>query len=381
MAKRRKPDPTAPDYATGNFVSEWFGHRVFPTVSADPRSLRDQQDSRCPFLTEAIGRDTQCVKAPNSQGVCTISSVSNGPRQDWLVCPLRAVDQPMIDNVARRLFRVADDVGLSSVAGPTLADADRRERFARSVQEGNVGIVFLQSKLGGEISISATDRSPELSFDTTLVQVIWDGRRFTFGRYGVLELQTMDYHGTYRHAVANLRNALSLHVDAFPRQLQENQRWLSQGIEGPNIANVFKRTFYQVMLKFQIGGDESCAGCMLALPASVWDSWQPHLGAPELQERRDGTFLLGIPDEGDPGDDVPAWIYVFDLDQGAGLTPNPIVIQRIIATNADAMSYFALKLAPEIAVAGAGERDRVMNSIRRRLAQWWPELGGAGVTL
>jgi hypothetical protein len=72
---------------------------------------------------------------------------------------------------------------------------------------------------------------------------------------------------------------------------------------------------------------------------------------------------------------------VFDLDQGAGLTPNPIVIQRVIATNADAMSYFALKFAPEIAVAGAGDRDRVMNSIRRRLAQWWPELGSADVTL
>lgn len=161
--------------------------------------------------------------------------------------------------------------------------------------------------------------------------------------------------------------------------MQANQWWLSQGVEGPNIANVFKRTFYQIMLKFQIGADESCAGCVLALPASVWDSWQPHLGAPELQARADGTQLLEIPGEPDPGESVPAWIYVFDIDQGAGLTPNPIVVQRIIATSANAMSYYALKVAPEVAGAGAGERDRVMNSIRRRLAQWWPELGTSGV--
>ena len=46
-------------------------------------------------------------------------------------------------------------------------------------------------------------------------------------------------------------------------------QWLRDGIEGANIANVFKRTFYQMMLKFRIGASEVCSGCVLALPVSV----------------------------------------------------------------------------------------------------------------
>jgi hypothetical protein len=42
--------------------------------------------------------------------------------------------------------------------------------------------------------------------------------------------------------------------------LPDNQRWLSEGVEGPNIANVFKRTFYQMMFTFQLGHHERCAG-------------------------------------------------------------------------------------------------------------------------
>ena len=170
------------------------------------------------------------------------------------------------------LVNVPEHVGLSVVPGPALQHLERRAAFIQSVQGGNVGIVFLQSKRGDEISISPTDRSPELAFDATLVQLLWDGQQFTFGRYGILELQTMDYHGSYRYAVANLQRSLRMHGAEFPAQLQENQRWLSDHIEGPNIANVFKRTFYQIMLKFQIGADETCTGCVLALPASVWDS-------------------------------------------------------------------------------------------------------------
>src|SRR5438093_13215762 len=101
MAKRRRPKPPAAAHATGNFVSEWYGHRVFPAVSLSQDALRDQQAVRCPFLTEAMGEERSCVKSVNAQGVCTISSVSNGPRQDWLVCPIRAIDQPLLDNVAR----------------------------------------------------------------------------------------------------------------------------------------------------------------------------------------------------------------------------------------------------------------------------------------
>ena len=63
----------------------------------------------------------------------------------------------------------------------------------------------------------------------------------------------------------------------------ENINWLSEKIEGPNIANVFKRTFYQMVLKFKLAGHETCAGTTLALPRAVWDSWQRHLGLDNVQ--------------------------------------------------------------------------------------------------
>ena len=42
-------------------------------------------------------------------GVCTINNASNGSRQDWLVCPYRALDPNLIDNVVRRLFGAAPE--------------------------------------------------------------------------------------------------------------------------------------------------------------------------------------------------------------------------------------------------------------------------------
>src|ERR1039457_5835955 len=88
----------------GNHVAEWFGHRVFPVVAATEQSLRDQQQGCCPFLSDITGIKHECVKRAQSRGVCTISSTSNGSRQDWLVCPFRALDLDILDNAARRLF-------------------------------------------------------------------------------------------------------------------------------------------------------------------------------------------------------------------------------------------------------------------------------------
>lgn len=53
---------------------------------------------------------------------------------------------------------------------------------------------YLQNKLGGEISVGATTHSPELSFDMTLVELVpTNGRSAGIGRFGVLEIQTMDF--------------------------------------------------------------------------------------------------------------------------------------------------------------------------------------------
>lgn len=361
----------------GNFIAEWFGHRVHPTVMAAAEALSDQSSQRCPFLSEATLKTVECIKSVKAKGVCTISSSSNGPRQDWLVCPHRALDFGLMQNAARRLFGVSGD--LLVVPAPTLEADDVRERITSALDQGGRVVVFLRSRLGGEVSLSPTERSPEVSFDITMVEILRADEGLAVGRYSILEVQTMDFHGTYEHAVRNLTDALRLHRDDFHDALRRDEgRWLSQKIEGPNIANVFKRTFYQILLKFQIGAHESSAGCVLALPAAVWDSWQRHLGRPELIPRGDGTFELSKP--GGLGSQVPAWIYVFDIDGSAAATPNPVVIKTIIATDADSIAHYAVKVAPSVAIAEGGAAGMVVTSIRQRLGEWWPALAGAVVT-
>ncbi len=52
------------------------------------------------------------VKDEPSRGVCTISATSNGPRQDWLVCPYRALNDDLLSGMVRRLYGVPDHVPL-----------------------------------------------------------------------------------------------------------------------------------------------------------------------------------------------------------------------------------------------------------------------------
>lgn len=357
----------------GNFVSEWFGYRTFPDVHGGRDALHAQSSARCPFLTVVTGNERDCVKSASSSGVCTINNASNGPRQDWLVCPYRALDPDLIEDVVRRLFSAGPEQPLLVVPAPALANPAIRADIVEQADSGTLVVVYLQNKLGGEISIGATDRSPELSFDMTLVELATgDGGSVGIGRFGVLELQTMDFHGSYRQAVQNLKDALRLHEANFPNALQNNQRWLADRIEGPNIANVFKRTFYQMMLKFQIGVHPRSVGAALAIPQAVWDSWQPHLGRPHLVAQADGTYALPGPETRTGG--VRAWIYVFDIDPEPDTHPNPIVVSRAIATNAAAMAYHALEEVPNYAFSEAGSAGAVLAAIQRRVSAWWPEL-------
>ena len=292
----------------GNHIAEWFGHRVFPMVAATDESREAQRTQACPFLTDVTAETHSCVKRPASKGVCTISSTSNGRRQDWLVCPFRALDLDLLHDAAARMFG-HDPVDMTIVAAPVLGDADEAVAFRAEVHAGRPCLVYFQNRLGGEISLRATSRSPELSFDATLVEVLVDDAgALALGRYGVLEIQTMDFHGTYARAVKNLEAALHLHRDNFGSAIADHPIWLAEAVEGPNIANVFKRTFYQMMFKFQLGSHGRSAGCVFAIPEAVWDSWQRHLGKPELIAVGDGTFRLA---QADDGETPTAWIYVF----------------------------------------------------------------------
>jgi hypothetical protein len=352
-------------------IAEWFGHRIFPTVSAGDAPIDDQRSGRCPFLTQTLKHSTPCVKAPNSRGVCTISASSNGPRQDWLVCPYRALDDGLLADMVCRLYGIPplDPVLIRPVVA--LAEEAGRSEILNAVGGQHRVFVYFQDKLGGEISLSKTGASPELSFDITVVELLpADELVPTVGKYGVIELQTTDTHGSYGHAVRALASALDLHREHFSEQLAENPEWASRKIEGPNISNVFKRTFYQIAFKFQVTKRGTSVGCALALPQPVWDSWQPFLGAPELHEQSDGTWRLLDDQASRPSD----WIYVFDIDTdpGPGGQPAPIRVSLVIGTDAATLSRAAFEVAPSRAVAHGGEHDAVAETIARRLGRYLP---------
>ena len=129
----------------------------------------------------------------------------------------------------------------------------------------------------------------------------------------------------------------------------------------------FKRTFYQMMLKFQLGMHPRSVGAALAIPQAVWDSWQPHLGQPKMEQRLDGTYLLQVDGTTEP----KAWIHVFDLDASADVHPNPVVIRSSILTDARSIAHYALTDVPRHAFAEEGSAANLVQAIERRLSTLW----------
>jgi hypothetical protein len=186
-----------------------------------------------------------------------------------------------------------------------------------------------------------------------------------------MEVQTMDFHGSYRGAVSALTNALDLHEEGFPPMLQRNLDWAGRGVEGPNIANVFKRTFYQMLVKFQLSSGGAAAGTILALPRAVWDSWQPFLGAPTLVETGVGYTVI----QGAPASSLNAFICV------AGAKDiSPVRIETFINVEPETLALQAFSEVPKEILRNISGTDVIMASVRNRLMRWWPEVvDGAGL--
>lgn len=339
---------------------------MYPQVVSTSESVADQRAQRCPFLSLATGERRECIKNDPSKGVCTINSASNGPRQDWVVCPYRAFDRTLLQAVAHRLYGIDD---FHIIPAPVLEQETRQEEVIQLLDAGHSVLVYFDQKMGGEIGVSATSRSPEIAFDTTFVELKREGEGIGLGQFAVMEIQTMDFHGSYRSAVANLRDALRLHKGNFPAQVQANQRWLSERVEGPNIANVFKRTFWQMMFKFEMAKSPGCAGVALTLPKSVWDSWQKFLGAPDLRDMGESTYMMTEPDIPLP-ESEQTWIYVFDFDESSPHTPSPMRIRQMIRTSANAFAHYALDEAPRGAIAQL--EVGIYPALIARLQRYWP---------
>ncbi|MDB4912913.1 MAG: hypothetical protein JWM95_557 [Gemmatimonadetes bacterium] len=356
-----------------NYIAEWFGHRIYPTVMSSPESISDQCSKRCPFLSQVKVQHQECIKPPNAKGVCTVSSTSNGSRQDWVVCPYRVFEPSLIEPIASRLFDVLPTAVLRTHAAPTLASISVQNDILSELHAGNRVLIYFDQKLGGEISMRKTERSPEMSFDVTFVELLEKDGELYMGRFAIVEIQTMDFHGSYRHAVQKLTQAVNLFPTTYPTQIAANLDWASEGVEGPNIANVVKRTFWQMFFKFEFGQAAKCAGTALAIPASVWDSWQSSLSRPDLVPMQDGTFRLCVPGEAIPSTKPPAWIHVFDIDAGATTTPNPVTTQKVIGVVPGALEHFALKEAPRYASESLLAEAGIYHTLRRRLRAYWPE--------
>ena len=254
-----------------NFIGEWYGRRIYPSVEIPPEDTLKLRRGECPFLTTATGRPNQCVKADNSKGVCTITTTLSG-LNDWIVCPYRALDHTSLVEIVGALF------SLVSVSPKNIIPVSKLSNS--KIIDGRYYIYFSE-KTGGELSIPKSEKSPELSFDLTIFECDIEKDQVDIGRFAIYEIQTMDFHGTYKYAVNALSNALDLHEVEFPSALQSNLEWAGRRIEGPNLSNVFKRTFYQIALKFELIKARDCAGVGIGIPTSVWESWQRHLGKPK----------------------------------------------------------------------------------------------------
>lgn len=216
---------TEREKSQNNFVSEWFGHRIFPTVRCDEAALHDQQSETCPFLSAVKGgAPSRCVKPERSRGVCTVSTTWGGAVRDWLVCPYRAFDPRLLNSTIARLFGVAEDAPAMVTPAALLANAYIQDEIAERLTSGERAFVYFDAKIGGELSIPRTARSPEFSFDETIIEIeLVDGRPHV-GRFGVLEIQTMDFHGSYGRAVRNLKDTLRMFPESFGTTLQQNTR-------------------------------------------------------------------------------------------------------------------------------------------------------------
>jgi hypothetical protein len=355
----------------GNYISEWFGQRIFPEVRLSDRAISGSEWGVCPFLSGIKREKTKCIKNENAFGVCTINSVGSGARRDWLVCPYRVIDSDIVKSGCATVFKGA--ASSAPIPVSILNDKKGIALLAASLEADKKAYVFFQDKLGGEISISGTPASPEIAFDVTVVEISKSKDALKIGQYGFIEIQTMDFHGSYKHAVSNLRDAHRLHQKKFSKELKENPSWMSQGVEGPNIANVFKRTFYQTLLKFELSKEGAAAGTILALPRSVWDSWQPFLGRPKIEHVSGLEFRVeGSDNQTYHG--TNAWIFVFDLDDQDGMSISPVNIAAKIRVSATDLIEHAFVNVPKNMLHWATSEDALLQRIRARIQRALPNI-------
>lgn len=378
--------PTPPKGSTtGNFIAEWFGHRVWPTVDGTPLAVANQSGGLCPFLSGALEHPTTCVKTARGfdgpTGVCTVSSDSNGQRQDWLACPHRTLDQPftLLTASVRTTYRIAPGTPIILVPVSVLGHRQQQTRIAQALRSKSARVfAFAGGKLGGEIDLPETDHSPGAKVDVSVIELTdidATGRPSQFGKHMFYEIQTADFHGSPLHAVRMLREHLPTKASPdYHAKLSSMVEVAGTGVEGPNKANIFKRTIYQMVLKIQMANHPDCAGFVIVLPVPVWDSWLRHLGSPHLEPVNGDKTCLHLvgPDEsgGEILDSARAWVFVFDVDRESKASPHPVRIVHRVATSSAALIHYAFQSASQRAIE-QGVIKRYRGVLEGRVRQGW----------
>lgn len=201
--------------STGNYVAEWFGHRVWPQVDTSDEAVRNQSACLCPFLSRATASKTACVKTARGMddptGVCVISSDSNGDRQDWLACPVRTLDSEFTLLVAaiRTTYCIAQKERVVVLPVTVLHLPDKRAEIQRALAKEVRVFAFAGNKVGGEVDIPETEVSPGGKVDVSVIEITGLDANADepdrFGKHMFYEIQTADFHGSPLHAVRRLR--------------------------------------------------------------------------------------------------------------------------------------------------------------------------------
>ena len=382
MGARSTPPAGCTD---GNFVSEWFGHRVWSVVSDSEQARSDQSGRLCPFLTVAIGETTHCVKRVSGwsepYGVCTISSDSNGSRQEWIACPYRTLDQhfTLLETSVNHAFGVRADTETLLLPLTVLHRQDQRKRIRDALSSKARAFLFSATKLGGEIELPETEASPGAAVDMSVIEVLGldkEGKPSKFGKHLFYEIQTADFHGSPLHAAKLLRKSCPKDAggDGYHDDLKRRVEICGTGVEGPNKANIFKRTIYQMIYKIELAQAAECAGFAIVLPMPVWESWLKHLGKPKLEVKPgdEAIYQMRAPKSAPTKSSkrARAMVYVFDINTGAAESPSPLKIVRRVEVSADALAHHAFVKASDEAIR-RGVVGKFRKSMIARISNGW----------
>lgn len=379
MAK--KPQETA----RGNYVAEWFGFRVWDTVDESAAAVDYQTNRNCPFLSIATRETAECVKAARGYdeptGVCTISSDSNATRQDWLACPLRVLDQhfTLVVGAVRSVYDVPHDVKVLVFPTTVFGNPERQKEVQAGLKRADCRVfAFAANRLGGEVDVPEKEDSPGAKVDVSVIEITGCDKRTgapnDFDKHLFFEIQTADFHGSPLHAVRKLAQKCKRGAQAgYHGLIKASLDDCGERVEGPNKANIFKRTIYQMIVKMELARAPTCAGFVIVLPVPVWDSWLRHLGRPTITpvEGSNTEFVLQLDDaKANNADGLVCLIVVFDIDRVSAESPRPLKITKQISVQPETLIEFAFKVAPRRAIDN-GAIEKFREVLQERVAKSW----------